>query len=67
MQLEADVVRTARSAPAELDSFLGIPEPRAGVLHLVQQDAVMEPGNLSSNLLDNWFVWPSVGEPSHVE
>src|SRR5258708_3621654 len=51
-----DMKRHDIPAPAEFNGLLNVPEPRVLVLHLVQENAVMEPGNLCSNLLHNWLI-----------
>ena len=46
------------SAPAVLDRLLDVPEALHSILHLVEQDAIVEPRQLCSSLLHNCFVRP---------
>lgn len=54
------------AAPAVLDGGLGVPGADFGGAELVEQDAVVEPGQLCSNLLQNCLVRPGRGESPHV-
>src|SRR5262249_20856219 len=44
-----------------------VPEPLVCGFNLVQKNAVMEPRQLSSSLLDNCFVGPSRRESPHIQ
>src|SRR5713226_5819673 len=53
-------------APAILDGLTDVPFSLSRDFHPVQDDAVMEPGNLCSKLLHNLVVRPGVSKGSHV-
>ena len=53
-------------ATSVFDGLLNVPAPRIRVFNLVQQSTVVEPGNLSSKLLDNCIIGPRLRKRPHI-
>lgn len=66
MRTALDLVDKDRAAPAVLDRGSSIPDTLVAVGNLVEQDAVVEPRQLCSNLLHKFFLGPDFGEATHV-
>ena len=54
------------SVTTVLNRLADVPLALGRDLHLVQQDTVMKPGQLCSNLLHNWLIGPCLRERPHV-
>jgi hypothetical protein len=65
-QITLDHVDQDVAAPTVFDRGLQVPASDRGVLRLVEQDHMVAPRQLCSNLLHNWFVRPGGSKRSHV-
>src|SRR5208337_805643 len=66
METALDLMDQSGSAPAVLDGGLRVPDLLVAVGNLVEQDAIVEPRQLCSNLLHKLLLGPDFGEPSHI-
>jgi len=61
-----NLVDQNRSAPAVVDRGPRIPDTLVAVINLVEQDAIVEPCQLCSNLLHKFVLGPDLGEAAHI-
>ncbi len=66
VEITLDLVDQNRPTPAVMDGGPSVPHTLATVGNLVEQDAVVEPRQLCSNLLHKFIVGPDLGEAAHV-
>ena len=66
MKRRIDLERQDISAPAVFDSGTSVPAANLWIIELVEDDAIVEPRDLCSNLLHKCLVWPGLGEGAHV-
>ena len=66
VEMALDLVDQNRPAPAVMDGGPGVPHSLVTVGNLVEQDAVVEPRQLCSNLLHKLLLGPDLGETPHI-
>ena len=52
--------------PTMLDGLANVECARVGILHAVDEDAILTPRNLCSKLLHNFTIRPGLGKSAHV-
>ena len=67
IKIGVDLVDEDIAAPPVLDGLPHVPLPFRRVLCLVQQSAIVEPGDLSSKLLDDCFIGVRRRESPHIQ
>ena len=66
VEIALDLVDQNRPAPAVMDGGPSVPHTLVTVGNLVEQDAVVEPRQLCSNLLHKLLLGPDLGETPHI-
>ena len=66
VEIALDLVNQNRPAPAVMDGGPSVPDTLVTVGNLVEQDAVVEPRQLCSNLLHKFLLGPDLGEAPHI-
>ena len=67
IEFALDLMHQDISAPTVFNGSAGIPEAFFLILHFIQQDTIMKPGDLSSNLLDDCLFGVSFGKFAHIK
>lgn len=66
IEVGLDLVNEDVAAPAVLNRLAGVPNTLLRIGELVEQDAIVEPGDLCSKLLHKSLVGPGAGKGTHV-
>src|SRR5439155_9642489 len=66
VQPALDLVDQHRAAPPILNRLAGIPFTLGWLLHLIEQHAIVEPGQFPSKLLENSLIRIGRGKGAHI-